>query len=150
VVLYICVRGIVEVSVPSQESEWSCISVLGVLLKCMLQARKVSGPVYLCSKKQDHSLSWLGTDTSTIPLTQIYRTTHFPGLEQTLENCIICLYSIYASHYPLVCFNVEVSVPSQESEWSCISVLGVLLKCLFQARKVSGPEHNRMGNLCTT
>ena len=48
VVLYIYVRGIVEVSVPSQESEWSCISVLGVLLKCLFQDRKVSGSVYLC------------------------------------------------------------------------------------------------------
>jgi hypothetical protein len=48
VVLHICVRGIVEVSVPRQESEWFCIFVLGVLLKCLFQARKVSGPVYLC------------------------------------------------------------------------------------------------------
>ena len=34
-VLYICVWGIVEVPVLvlSQESEWSCISVFGVLLK---------------------------------------------------------------------------------------------------------------------
>ena len=34
-VLYICVGGIVEVPVLSQESEWSCISVFGVLLKCL-------------------------------------------------------------------------------------------------------------------
>ena len=34
-VLYICVWGIVEVPVLSQESEWSCISVFGVLLKCL-------------------------------------------------------------------------------------------------------------------
>jgi hypothetical protein len=35
VVLYICVWGIVEVPVLSQENEWSCISVFVVLLKCL-------------------------------------------------------------------------------------------------------------------
>jgi hypothetical protein len=57
VVLYICVWGIVEVPVLSQESEWSCISVLWVLL-----------------------------GTSTIPQTQIYRTTHSPDLVQALQQ----------------------------------------------------------------
>jgi hypothetical protein len=28
--VYLCVRGIVTKPVPSQESEWSCICVLGV------------------------------------------------------------------------------------------------------------------------
>ena len=45
-VLYICVWGIVEVPVLSQESEWSCISVLGVSSAC---TRLVSGHVSVCS-----------------------------------------------------------------------------------------------------
>ena len=40
--MYLCVRGI---NVPSQESERSCICVLGV---SMYQARKVSGHVFVC------------------------------------------------------------------------------------------------------
>ena len=42
--MYICV--VIEVSVPRQERELSCISVL--LLKCMYQASKDSYHVYLC------------------------------------------------------------------------------------------------------
>ena len=41
----ICVLG--EVPVSSQESEQSCICVLG-LVKCLYQARKVSGHVFVC------------------------------------------------------------------------------------------------------
>ena len=47
-VMYLGVRGFIEVPVPSQESEWSCIYVLGVLLKCPYQDRKVSGHVFRC------------------------------------------------------------------------------------------------------
>ena len=43
----ICVLGLTEVPVSSQESERSCICVLG-LVKCLYQARKVSGHVFLC------------------------------------------------------------------------------------------------------
>jgi hypothetical protein len=42
--MYICV--FIEVSVPSQERELSCISEL--LLRCLYQARKESYRVYLC------------------------------------------------------------------------------------------------------
>ena len=43
--MYLCVR-LSEVPVSSQESELSCICVLG-LLKCLYQARKVSLVMYL-------------------------------------------------------------------------------------------------------
>jgi hypothetical protein len=54
----------------SQESEWSCICMLGV------QARRVSGHVACTPSIQihDHSLSWL------VLLTYKYMTTHSPGL----------------------------------------------------------------------
>jgi hypothetical protein len=38
--MYMCVRGFIEVPVPSQEREWSCI--------CVYQARNVSGHVFVC------------------------------------------------------------------------------------------------------
>jgi hypothetical protein len=57
----------------SQESEWSCICMLGV------QARRESGDVFLLAgtpniQIHDHSLSWL------VLLTYKYMTTHSPGL----------------------------------------------------------------------
>jgi hypothetical protein len=64
VVMYLGVRGFIEVPVPSQESEWSCIYVLGVLLKCPYQDSKVSGHVFRSPK---------------------YMTTHFPGLVRALQ-----------------------------------------------------------------
>ena len=45
--MYVC-WGIVTKPVPSQESEWSCICMLGVSLPSLHQARKVSGHVYVC------------------------------------------------------------------------------------------------------
>jgi hypothetical protein len=56
--LYLCLLFI-EVTVPSQEREWSCICVLGLSM------------LYLCllfinnpnTQIHDHSLSWLDTDT---------------------------------------------------------------------------------------
>jgi hypothetical protein len=57
-VLYSCVRGIVTMSVTSQESHQSCICVLEV------------------------SLPWLVTDMVTIPLTHTYMTDDFPSLLQ--------------------------------------------------------------------
>ena len=44
--MYLCVR-VTEVPVSSQESEQSCICVLG-LLKCLYQVRKVSSHVFVC------------------------------------------------------------------------------------------------------
>ena len=44
--MYLCVR-LSEVPVSSQESERSCICVLG-LVKSLYQARKVSGHVFVC------------------------------------------------------------------------------------------------------
>ena len=44
VIMYIC--DVIEVSVPSQNRELLCISVL--LLTCMCQARKESDHVYIC------------------------------------------------------------------------------------------------------
>ena len=44
--MYLRVR-VTEVPVSSQESEQSCICVLG-LLKCLYQARKVSSHVFVC------------------------------------------------------------------------------------------------------
>jgi hypothetical protein len=55
VVMYLGVGGFIEVPVPSQESEWSCIYVLDV------------------------------TGTSIKPLTHKYITTHFPGLVRALQ-----------------------------------------------------------------
>ena len=40
-----CARGIVTKPVPSQESDWSCICVLGVSIPNLYQARKGSGHV---------------------------------------------------------------------------------------------------------
>jgi hypothetical protein len=92
--MYICV--VIEVSVPSQERELSCISEL--LLRCLYQARKESYHVYLCC--------YWGVCTR-------------PGKRVIMYICVV----------------IEVYVPSQERELSCISVL--LLRCLYQARKES-------------
>jgi len=43
-IMYICV--VIKMSVPGQERELSCISVL--LLRCLYQARKESYHVYMC------------------------------------------------------------------------------------------------------
>ena len=44
--MYLCV-SLIEVPASSQERDQSCIGVLG-LLKCLYQARKVSGHVFVC------------------------------------------------------------------------------------------------------
>ena len=50
--MYLCVRGVdfIEVPVPRQESEQSCICVLevSIVLKCLYQGRKVSSDVFVC------------------------------------------------------------------------------------------------------
>ena len=47
-----CVRGVecIEVPVPRQKSEQSCICVLevSIVLKCLYQGRKVSSHVFVC------------------------------------------------------------------------------------------------------
>ena len=55
--MYMCVGGIVTKPAPSQESEWSCICVLGVSLPSLYQARKVSGHVYVCWGYQTRKVS---------------------------------------------------------------------------------------------
>ena len=44
-VMYMCFRDINQVCIPGQESERSCICVLGISIKCVYQARRVSGHV---------------------------------------------------------------------------------------------------------
>jgi hypothetical protein len=70
----------------------------------------------------DHSLSWLGTDLVTIPPTHIYMTK--PGKWVVMYMCVGGI--------------VTKPAPTQESEWSCICVLGVSFPSLHQPRKVSG------------
>jgi hypothetical protein len=133
VVLYICVWGIVEVPVLSQESD----PVYLCLRYCWSTCTK-SGE---CSNTdiQDHSLSWLSTGTSTIPQTQIYRITlltYYRYFNNTPNTDIqdhsfswsTCTKSgEWVILYICVWGIVEVPVISQESEWSCISVFGVWL-----------------------
>jgi hypothetical protein len=83
VVLYICVWGIVEVPVLSQES--------------------------------DHSLSWLSTGTSTIPQTQIYRTTHSPDLVQALQQYLKHRYT--GSDPVYLCLGYCWSACTKSGEW---------------------------------
>jgi hypothetical protein len=69
--LYMCLLSI-EVTVPSQESEWSCICVLGLsmLYMCLLSIEVTvpSQERYNMDNPNtqihDHSLSWLGAVTS--------------------------------------------------------------------------------------
>jgi hypothetical protein len=63
---------------------------------------------FIKTQTHDGSLSWLGTGTL---LRQTHMTAHFLGLVQ-----------------------IEVPVPSQESERSCVCVL---MKYLYQAKKVT-------------
>ena len=44
---HVFVLGLLILPVPSQESERSCICVLGLLI-CLYQARRVSGHVFVC------------------------------------------------------------------------------------------------------
>jgi hypothetical protein len=50
--MYLCVRGVdfIEVPVPRQKCEQSCICVLEMssVLKCLYQDRKVSSHVFVC------------------------------------------------------------------------------------------------------
>jgi hypothetical protein len=66
-----CVRDIVTKPVPSQESEWLCICVLGLSM------------LYMCLFDTD-TLIKIDADTTWITLTHKYTTTHFPGLVQSL------------------------------------------------------------------
>jgi hypothetical protein len=96
VVLYICVWGIVEVPVLSQESEPQTQIYRTTHSPDLVQAlqqyhkHRYTGPLTLLTYYryfnnttntdiQDHSLSWLSTRTSTIPQTQIYSTCTKPG-----------------------------------------------------------------------
>jgi len=146
--MYICV--VIKVSVPSQERELSCISVL--LLRCLYQARTVSYHVCMCCYE----------DVCTRPGKRgimyicVVIKMSVPGQEREL-SCIYvlllrCLYQARTESYHVylcccsgvctkpgqrvimyICVVIEVSVPSQERELSCIYVL--LLRCLYQARK---------------
>jgi hypothetical protein len=115
VIMYICV--VIEVSVPSQERELSCLSFLSWY-------RHLNNNTDI----HDNSLSWLGTDTSIT--TQIYMIPLFPGLGYwgvcTKPGKRVIMY---------ICVVIEMSLPSQERELSCISLL--LLKCMYHARKES-------------
>jgi multisubunit Na+/H+ antiporter MnhB subunit len=125
--LYLCLLFI-EVTVPSQESEWSCIWY------------NMDNPN---TQIHDHSLSWLDTDTliksrhrynMDNPNTQI----NVSVSSQESQRSCICVLGL--SMLYLCLLFIKVTVPSQESEWSCICVLGLsmlylrlfLLKCLYQ------------------
>jgi hypothetical protein len=95
-VMYFCIRG------SSQDSEMSCICVLGV------------------SNTQIHdiSLSWLGTDT---PNTQI----HDISLSWLETPKYLCVRGIKSGQWDVMYLCVRVICTSQESEMSCICVLWV-------------------------
>ena len=67
--MYLCVRGIVTKPVQSQESEWSCICVLGVSLPSQVSQRScicVLGVSILCVR-----VSILCVRVSILPLSTI-------------------------------------------------------------------------------
>jgi hypothetical protein len=125
--MYLCVR-LIEVPVSSQESERSCICVLG-LVKCLYH-RHFTKPN---TQIHDRSLSWLDTGTS-VSLTHKYMTLTFLASYRhcSKPNTQIndCYWSAcikpgkWAVMYLCVRLT-EVPVSSQESERSCICVLGL-------------------------
>ena len=120
--MYLCVRGIVTKPVTSQESDWSCICVLGVSLPSLYQARKVIGHVSVCQ-----GYLYQGRKVSghvSVCQGYHYQACTKPGKWVVMYLCVRCI--------------VTKPVPSQESEWSCICVLGVSLPSPYQAWKVSG------------
>ena len=115
-----CVGGIVSKPAPTQESERSCICVLGVSLPSLHQPRKVSGHVYVCWGYR-------------------YQACTKPGKWVVMYMCVGGIATQPApsqeSEWSCICV---LGVSNQESEWSCICALGVSLPSLCQARKVSG------------
>jgi uncharacterized protein YpmS len=118
----------IEVTVPSQESEWSCICVLGLsMLYLCLRFIEVTVPSQesewscICrynmdnpnTQIHDHSLSWLGTVTS-------IESRHIYNMDKESEWSCICVLGL--SMLYLCLLFIKVSVSSQESEWPCICV----------------------------
>ena len=50
--MYMCFKDINQVCIPGQESERSCICVLGISIKCVSQARRGGGHVYVFQGNQ--------------------------------------------------------------------------------------------------
>ena len=46
--MYMCFRDINEVCIPGQESERSCVCLLGISVKCVYQARRGGSHIYIC------------------------------------------------------------------------------------------------------
>ena len=45
--MYMCFRDINEVCIPGQESERSCVCLLGISVKCVYQARRGGSHIYM-------------------------------------------------------------------------------------------------------
>ena len=117
-VMYLYVRGIVTKPVSGQESDWSCICVLGVSLPSQES-------YWSCICVLGVSLPNQESDWSCIcVLGYRYQAHTKPGKWLVMYLCVKSI--------------VTKPVPSQESDWSCICVLGVSLPSLYQARKVIG------------
>ena len=146
--MYLCVR----VSLPDQESEWSCICVLGY----RYQTRKVSGHVFVCKGIVTRPGKWVVMYLCIrISLPSLYQARKVSG-----HSICVLGYRYEACTKPRKCvvmyLCVRISLPDQESEWSCICVLEyryqactkpgkwvvvylcirVSLPSLYQARKV--------------
>ena len=114
-VMYLRVRGIATKPVPSQESEWSCICVLGISLPILYQARKVNGHAFVLGVSHCQAYTKPGEWAVMHLCVRDIITKPVPSQES--EWSCICVRGI-----------VTKPVPSQESEQSCICVRGIVTK----------------------
>ena len=152
-----CFRDINQVCIPGQERGRSCICVLGISIKCVYQARRVMCMCFrdinqVCMPGQERGQSYIYVLWISIKCVyqarRVFQGYQSSGIlcQESERSCIYVLGISIVYTRPgegtvmCMCFRDinQVCIPGQERGQSCICVLWISIKCVYQARRGGG------------